>query len=101
MKTIREALKIEFSNHWQADEVPPLQNEAALEMMARSSGRRLRSLVDSGQLPALKLFLEEVQSNPSHPFVTEVLDDTSLEWNDSPQSWAMFQRLLEIIKANL
>jgi hypothetical protein len=101
MKTIDQVLKIEFRNHWQADEVPPLENETALEMLAQSSGKRLRSLVDGGQLPALKQFLEEVQSNPNHPFVMQVLGDTSLEWNDSPESWAMFQRLLEIIKTNL
>src|SRR5689334_3779507 len=101
MKTIDEALKHEFRNHWQADEVPPLPNEAALEMLARTSGRRLRSVVDSGQLPALKQFLEDVQSDPNHPFMMQMLGDTSLEWNDTPQSWAMFQRLLEIIKTSL
>jgi hypothetical protein len=102
---IKRALEHEFAAHWLIDELPNLDDETVLNTelprRATNSARRLRMSVGDGQIEALKQYLDSIQANQQHPFLSVVANTTGMAWMDSPGDWKVFQRLLELIKNSL
>jgi hypothetical protein len=100
-QSIQQALSDEFAAYWQADELPPFNKEDFYNQNARHAAIRLRQSIAEDQIEPLKAYLESIKTNRDHPFLAELVNTTGIGWMDSPESWGLFQRVIDLIKQSL
>jgi hypothetical protein len=103
MKTFIEpekAIKHIFSTQYLTDELGPSWTKDIPEM-ATVSAQKLYSYVGKDQSEKLRNLLQEMHNNYGHPLVLDAELSAWVDWEDEPEQWADFQRLLDEIMKNI
>jgi hypothetical protein len=94
----RKALEHEFVCYFNGDELPVVHSEAFLATLAErawASGLRLRHAVGEDKVAELIGVLQSLKEEPEGTLMSVIAGRSQVSWQDDPQDWAVFQRLVE------
>jgi type I restriction-modification system DNA methylase subunit len=103
MKTFLEpekAIKHIFSTQYLTDELGADWTKDIPEM-AMLSAQKLYSYVGGDQSKKLRSLLQEMHDNYEHPLVIDAEFSAWVDWEDEPEQWSDFQKLLDEIIKNI
>ena len=101
---ILKALEDEFACYYHGDELPPVHSEAfhdSLLQRASASASRLRRAIGDDNVNHLISVLESLKRNSRDDLLSSITEATLLGWADDPQTWAVFQHLIDQFVASL
>jgi hypothetical protein len=75
--------------------------ENSIAELAFDSAIRLHRCLSHDSIQEFSMFLETLKNEPSHPFIETLSDETLIDWNSSPSTWKLLQKILGLIKDNL
>ena len=94
----RKALEQEFVCYWNGDELPAVQSEAFLSSLpqrAWASAHRLRRAVGEDRVGELLDVLRSLKEEPGGVLMSVIAGRSQISWQDDPQDWAVFQRVVD------
>jgi hypothetical protein len=75
--------------------------ESSIAELASDSAIRLYRSLNRDSLQEFLAFLEKLRSEPHHPFIETLSDETLIDWTDNPSIWKLLKEILELIGDNL
>jgi hypothetical protein len=96
----QKILRQEFSCYYIEDGFEDGWESSIAELASDSAIRLYRSL-NNDSLQEFLAFLEKLRSEPNHPFIEILSDETLIDWTDNPSILKRFQEILELIGSNL
>lgn len=102
---IQAAIANEFACYYHGDELPvvtePSFRSVDLPRRAFESAIRLMRVVDASEAEQVSSLLRVAASDPHHPLITLIVDETLIGWTDDEDTWSVFQQVLRQIADNM
>lgn len=95
---LHKALEHEFVCYFNGDELPVVHSEAFLASVpqrAWASAHRLRRAVGEDKVAELIDVLQALKEEPDGTLMSVIAARSLVGWQDDPQDWAVFQKLLD------
>lgn len=96
--SLDKALENEFSCYYHGDELPPVRSDVFLTTLPQrtsASSLRLRRAIGDERVLDLIDLLKSLKDDPCGATMSVITNATLVGWADDPQSWAVFQSLIE------